>query len=138
MLVEKKKSRNNSDIPMASLADIAFLLLIFFLVTTTIDVDRGIGLSLPAKGEETEVRTKNITNLLINIQGEVLLDNENIAINEIARRIEQKIQENPNLIVSVKTDRETKYDVFIQVLDELKLAKATRISIAEPTGQRRD
>ena len=134
MLVEKKKSRNNSDIPMASLADIAFLLLIFFLVTTTIDVDRGIGLSLPAKGEETEVRTKNITNLLINIQGEVLLDNENIAINEIARRIEQKLQENPNLIVSVKTDRETKYDVFIQVLDELKLAKATRISIAEPTG----
>ncbi len=134
MLLEKKKSRNNSDIPMASLADIAFLLLIFFLVTTTIDVDRGIGLSLPAKGEETEVRTKNITNLLINAQGEVLLDNELILINEIARRIEQKIQENPNLIVSVKTDRETKYDVFVQVLDELKVANATRISIAEPTG----
>ncbi len=133
MLVEKKKSRN-SDIPMASLADIAFLLLIFFLVTTTIDVDRGIGLSLPAKGEETEVRTKNITNLLINAQGEILLDNEIIAINEIARRIEQKIQENPNLIVSVKTDRKTKYDVFIDVLDELKVANATRISIAEPTG----
>ena len=134
MLLEKKKSRSNSDIPMASLADIAFLLLIFFLVTTTIDVDRGIGLSLPAKGEETEVRTKNITNLLINAQGEVLLDNEVIAINEIALRIEQKIQENPNLIVSVKTDRITKYDVYIQVLDELKIAKATRISIAEPTG----
>jgi len=133
MLVEKKKSRN-SDIPMASLADIAFLLLIFFLVTTTIDVDRGIGLSLPAKGEETEVRTKNITNLLINAQGEILLDNEVIAINEIARRIEQKIQENPNLIVSVKTDRETKYDVFVKALDELKVANATRISIAEPTG----
>lgn len=133
MLVEKKKSRN-SDIPMASLADIAFLLLIFFLVTTTIDVDRGIGLSLPAKGEETEVRTKNITNLLINAQGEILLDNEVIAINEISRRIEQKIQENPNLIVSVKTDRETKYDVFVKALDELKVANATRISIAEPTG----
>ena len=133
MLVEKKKSRN-SEIPMASLADIAFLLLIFFLVTTTIDVDRGIGLSLPAKGEETEVRTKNITNLLINAQGEILLDNEIIPINEIARRIEQKIQENPNLIVSVKTDRETKYDVFVQALDELKVANATRISIAEPTG----
>ncbi len=138
MLIEKKKSRSNSDIPMASLADIAFLLLIFFLVTTTIDVDRGIGLSLPAKGEETEVRTKNITNLLINAQGEILLDNEVIAINEIARRIEQKLQENPNLIVSVKTDRETKYDVFIKTLDELKMANATRISIAEPTGQRRD
>lgn len=131
MLVEKKKSRE-TEIPMASLADIAFLLLIFFLVTTTIDVDRGIGLTLPAKGEETEVRSKNITNLLINAQGEVLLDNEIVAINDINRLIREKIAQNPNLIVSVKTDRLTKYDAFVQALDELKVANATRISIAEP------
>lgn len=131
MLVEKKKSRT-AEIPMASLADIAFLLLIFFLVTTTIDVDRGIGLTLPAKGQETKVRSKNITNLLINAQGEILLDNEIIPINEINRIIRQKIEQNPNLIVSVKTDRETKYDVYVQALDELKIANATRISIAEP------
>lgn len=131
MLVEKKKSRA-TDIPMASLADIAFLLLIFFLVTTTIDVDRGIGLTLPAKGEQTEVRTKNIANLLINEQGEVLLDDEIVPVNEINRVIKQKLEENDKLIVSVKTDRKTKYDVYVQVLDELKIAKATRISIAEP------
>lgn len=131
MLVEKKKSRE-TEIPMASLADIAFLLLIFFLVTTTIDVDRGIGLTLPAKGEETEVRSKNITNLLINAQGEVLLDNEIIPVNEISRTIQEKLIQNPNLIVSVKTDRLTKYDVFVQALDELKVANATRVSIAEP------
>ncbi len=131
MLVEKKKNREQ-EIPMASLADIAFLLLIFFLVTTTIDVDRGIGLTLPAKGEETEVRSKNITNLLINAQGEVLLDNELVNLNDINRRIRDKIVENPNLIVSLKTDRLTKYDVFVQALDELKVANATRISIAEP------
>lgn len=131
MLVEKKKKRHN-DIPMASLADIAFLLLIFFLVTTTIDVDRGIGLTLPAKGEETEVRTKNIANLLINAQGEVLLDNEPVQVSNVNRVIKQKLQENPLLIVSVKTDRLTKYEVYVQVLDELKIANATRISIAEP------
>lgn len=131
MLVEKKKSRE-SEVPMASLADIAFLLLIFFLVTTTIDVDRGIGLTLPAKGEETEVRTKNITNLLINAAGEVLIDDEVIALHEIARVIREKIMANPQLIVSVKTDRLTKYDAYIQALDQLKIANATRISIAEP------
>ena len=131
MFVEKKKKRHN-DIPMASLADIAFLLLIFFLVTTTIDVDRGIGLTLPAKGEETEVRTKNIANLLINAQGEVLLDNEPVQVSNVNRVIKQKLQENPLLIVSVKTDRLTKYEVYVQVLDELKIANATRISIAEP------
>ncbi|MFQ5823719.1 MAG: ExbD/TolR family protein [bacterium] len=131
MIVEKKKTRI-TEIPLASLADIAFLLLIFFLVTTTIDVDRGIGLTLPAKGQETEVRTKNITNLLINAQGEILLDNEIIPVHEINRIIRQKLEENPRLIVSVKTDRETKYNVFVQTLDELKIANATRISIAEP------
>ena len=131
MLVEKKKKRHN-DIPMASLADIAFLLLIFFLVTTTIDVDRGIGLTLPAKGEETEVRTKNIANLLINAQGEVLLDNEPVPVSDVNKVIALKLQENPLLIVSVKTDRLTKYEIYVQVLDELKIANATRISIAEP------
>lgn len=131
MLVEKKKSRE-SDIPMASLADIAFLLLIFFLVTTTIDVDRGIGLTLPAKGEQTEVRTKNITNLLVNAQNEIAVDGEIISIRDLSRIIREKIIENPNLIVSVKTDRLTEYDTYVQVLDELKTANATRISIAEP------
>jgi biopolymer transport protein ExbD len=131
MLVEKKKTRM-VEIPSASLADIAFLLLIFFLVTTTIDVDKGIGLTLPAKGEETQVRTKNITNLLVNAQGQVLLDNEIVPVHDINRMIREKLQQNENLIVSVKTDRETKYDVFVQVLDQLKIANASRISIAEP------
>lgn len=131
MLVEKKK-RRESEIPMASLADIAFLLLIFFLVTTTIDVDRGIGLTLPGKGEEQEIRSKNIVNLLINSAGEVLLDNEPTPIHDINRIIKEKLAQNDKLIVSVKTDRETKYNAYVQVLDELKIAKATRISIAEP------
>ena len=131
MLVEKKKSRE-TEIPMASLADIAFLLLIFFLVTTTIDIDRGIGLTLPPKGVETEVRRKNIANLLINTQGEVAIDGELVAINDVGRIISEKIAKNENLIVSVKTDRLTKYDIFVQALDQLKQANATRISIAEP------
>ena len=75
----------------------AFLLLIFFLVTTTIDVDRGIGLTLPAKGEETEVRSKNIANLLINAQGEVFIDDEVIGVHEIARVVREKLIQNPQL-----------------------------------------
>jgi biopolymer transport protein ExbD len=131
MLLGKKKERE-SEIPMASLADIAFLLLIFFLVTTTIDVDKGIGLTLPGKGEETEVRSKNITNLFINSLNQVLLDNEEIPVYEVHTVIQQKIQENPNIIISVKTARETSYETYIHILDELKVANATRISIAEP------
>jgi len=69
---------------------------------------------------------------LINQEGEILLNNETIQINELNRLVRQRLTDNPNLIISVKTDKKTKYGIFIQVLDELKIANASRISIAEP------
>lgn len=131
MVVEKKKERS-AEIPTASLADIAFLVLIFFLVSSTIDVDKGIGLVLPAKGETKNIREKNISNLLINAQGEVLLDGESVAIPMIKNIVREKLAQNEKLIISVKTDRETEYSIYIKVMDQLKQAGATRISLAEP------
>lgn len=129
----KEGSRDrNVEIPMASLADIAFLLLIFFLVTTTIDMDKGLGIVLPAKGEQTEVAKKNISNLLINARGQILLDEELVPLRDVQPLVRQKMQENPNLIISVKTDRRTTYQRYVDVLDELKQANANRISIANP------
>lgn len=131
MFTDKRKGKS-SEIPTASLADIAFLMLIFFLVTTTIDVDKGIGLTLPGKGETKEVRKKNIINLGINADGEVLLDNERVEIPAIREIVKRRLAENPNVLVSVKTDQETGYQVYVKVLDQLKQANLTRISIAEP------
>ena len=134
MLLEKKKSKA-SEIPTSSLADIAFLLLIFFLVTTTIDVDKGIGLSLPAKGVQQEVRSKNIVNLLVNAQGDVLLDDNPVNIGMLKNAVKAKLAENPLILVSVKTDKDTDYGIYIKVLDQLKQAydpNPSRISIAEP------
>ncbi|MDZ7725101.1 MAG: biopolymer transporter ExbD [candidate division KSB1 bacterium] len=128
----KKKKERSAEIPTGSLADIAFLLLIFFLVTTTIDTDKGLSLTLPDKGQETKVRSQNITNILINASGQVMLDENQVQVNEVSRRVRELLAQNPNMIFSVKTVRDTKYDIYIDVLDELKKANATRISIAEP------
>ena len=129
----RKKKKKSPEIPTDSQADIAFLLLIFFLVTTTIDVDKGIGLTLPdPRGAEKKIRSNNITNLLINEGGQVLLDQQQVAVPQIREIIKTKIAENPKIIVSVKTVRNTPYDIYIQVLDQLKLANAKKISIAEP------
>jgi biopolymer transport protein ExbD len=127
-----KKRKDKAEIPTSSLADIAFLLLVFFLVTTTINTDKGISLALPPKGENVEVRKKNIANLLVRADGKVMLDEEPIDIKLISERARQMLAENDLLIFSVKTDEKTKYDVYIDVLDELKQANAKRISIAEP------
>lgn len=131
MILDKRK-KQPAEIPTSSMADIAFLLLIFFLVTTTIDMDKGLTLVLPAPGEEKEIPKENISNLLINAAGNVMLDEEFIPLTQIARTVRIMILNNKNLIISVKTDRKTDYQVFVSVLDQLKMANATRISIAEP------
>ncbi len=134
MPILKKREKEEVEIPSSSLADIAFLLLVFFLVCTTIDVDKGLDLVLPPidDTEEIKINPKNITNLLINDVGAVLLDNQPIEVRDIAREIREKLLENDKLIVSLKTTKGTKYEVYIKVLDQLKSSGATRISIAEP------
>jgi len=59
-----KRRFRGGEIPTSSMADIAFLLLIFFLVTTTIDMDKGLGMVLPAEGEEIEINKKNKARVL--------------------------------------------------------------------------
>lgn len=132
MLLNKRKDKGEPEIPSASLPDIVFQLLIFFLVTTTIDVDKGLDLVLPPVGEVKEINKKNITNLLINDLGQILIDNKVVDIQEVDDVVRNKLLENDKLIISVKTARKTKYDTYIRVLDQLKKAGATRISIAEP------
>ena len=83
------------------MADIAFLLLIFFLVTTTIDMDKGLGMVLPAEGEELEINKKNILNCLINSTGNVLLGGEPVEVRNLSRVVRQKIAENDKLVISV-------------------------------------
>lgn len=132
MAIKRRREKAEIEIPSASLPDIVFQLLIFFLVTTTIDVDKGLDLVLPPIGENIEISQKNITNLLINDAGQILIDEEIIPVEEVDNIIRDKLLENDKLIVSVKTSRKTKYDIYVKVIDQLKRAGATRISIAEP------
>lgn len=121
----KRRHRVEAEIPAASMADVAFQLMMFFLVGTTFDVDTGIGLVLPPAAETTQqvkVKQSDIAKLLVNAAGEVLLDGELITIPQIRETIKNKIRQNPKLIVSIKTDRETTYNRYIEVLDQLKLA----------------
>lgn len=130
MLKHKKKTLQ--EIPSASMADIAFLLLVFFLITTTISMDKGIGLVLPAIGEELEVNPKNLAKVLVNATGQVLLDDEPVLMNQLRGKVRTMLSRNSKLIISVKTSPQTKHQTYLDVLDQLKMAGATRISIAEP------
>ena len=94
-MLRKPRRTSTQEINSSSMSDIAFLLLVFFLVTTTISLDKGISLILPAEGNELEVNRKNITSILINDKGKVLMDDNPIKINQI---------KSPLLIFSGKKD----------------------------------
>ena len=130
MALRERKARVGA-IPEGGMADIAFLLLVFFLVTTTIDMDNGLGIILPAEGQELEINKKNILNCLISASGNVLLGGEPVEMKDLSRRVKEEIRANDKLIISVKAHEKSEYDVYVEVLDQLKLANATRISIAE-------
>ena len=126
------KRKGTQEIPSSSMADIAFLLLIFFLVTTTISMDKGINLVLPPEGDQMEIHKKNITNILINESGKVLMDDKLTHVRDISNIVKKKLGQNEKMIFSVQTHKRTKYKDYLSVLDQLKMANATRISIANP------
>ena len=115
------------------MADIAFLLLIFFLVTTTIDVDTGILMQLPPPLDETEkpppIKERNMLAILVNAEGAILVESEVTQLAQVRKEVirhvtnngvNPKYAEDPDkAIVSLKTDRKTNYDKYIDVLDEV-------------------
>ncbi len=137
-MFNKNRQREDPEVGGAGMADIAFLLLIFFLLVTTIDVDTGIGLQLPPAPEENQdpppIKERNLLNILVNAQGMVLIDEEPTQVSEVKQKIKDFVTnrgKDPNLsdspdkaIVSIKTQRQTPYKTYINMLDEVMGAYA--------------
>ena len=134
-VLNNKKSKVSDEIPSASMADIAFLLLIFFLVTTVFPKDSGLAIVLPEESETVEVNQKNILHIIIQPTGIVDLKRgestqiQQVRPSDIESIWRQAVAENPLLIAAVKTHPDASYKFMIDVLDALQLAGATRISL---------
>ncbi|MCK9398535.1 MAG: biopolymer transporter ExbD [Bacteroidales bacterium] len=142
--------RNNREVPeinAASMADIAFLLLIFFLVTVTMDVDTGITRKLPPPVEDNssvDFNKRNIFEVLVNSQNMLLVDGKegNLAtLKDETKNFFLNPNNDPNLpekkleqialignvyvskgVISLKNDRGTSYETYIKVQNELTKA----------------
>ena len=126
----QKRKRKVEEINSSSMADIAFLLLVFFLVTTTISMDKGINIILPADGEEAKVKNDDILMIVIQKGGIITFGDKEKKITEVKSLAEDAIRKNPKVIFSVNSNIRADYNDYVNLLDELKRAKATRISIA--------
>ncbi len=132
----KRRARVSEEIPSASMADIAFLLLIFFLTTTVFSEEKGLQLVLPeAQTEEVKVASKNILHIFVHPDGSVSIrkggdpNEQSIEVGDLKEIAETEIAENPKIIAAVKVTAEAKYQDMINVLDELQQAEAKRVSL---------
>lgn len=132
----RNKQRDNPEINSSSMADIAFLLLIFFLVTTTIANDRGLSLLLPPDPDtmdqvDIKIPDRNIFKIQVNSADKLLVEGEPLEdVNAIKGMIKEFVLNNgrnkemsdspKDAIVSFKTDRGTSQERFIEVLDQVQ------------------
>ncbi|MEO0124098.1 MAG: biopolymer transporter ExbD [candidate division WOR-3 bacterium] len=130
-LRQKKKIIPN--IPTASMGDIAFLIIIFFMTTTVFTREKGIKMLLPEKSQqETKVKPENVVSILINPEGALRLkasgydglDISPQSYSEVRRIVEEKLLERDTLlVVSLKTSKDARYQAMIAVLDQIKLCR---------------
>ncbi len=134
-VLNNKKSKVSDEVPTSSMADIAFLLLIFFLVTTTFPKDKGLAIVLPEQAETVQVSQRNILHIIIQANGIVELKRgespqvQRVSANEVEGIWRLDVAENENLIAAVKTHPEAPYRFMVDVLDALHTAGAERISL---------
>ncbi|MCD6531591.1 biopolymer transporter ExbD [bacterium] len=119
---KKQHLAKEAEIPTASLGDIVFLLLIFFLVTTSMNPDKGLGLTLPPPGEEVKLSKEKVLSVYVNAEGKILVGEEIISLDRLEEVVEKRLRQNPELVVSLITDVKARYEDMIHALDRIKLA----------------
>jgi biopolymer transport protein ExbD len=128
--MKRRRNRPATEFAASAMSDIAFLLLIFFLVTTIFAVEQGIPLALPGQeSKNVKVNRKNLLVISAYPNGSITMDKTPIAMTEIRASIEQKLAENEKLVVVIETHPDSEYGTMIDILDELKLANARTVSL---------
>ena len=137
MALIRRKSKVEDKIPTSSMADIAFLLLVFFLTTTVFDEEQGLQVVLPERGPESEqeVSPKNLLFFLVQPDGSVVVRRgesqaeQRITARQVQGVMRQALTSNPNVIGVVQTSPQARYESMINVLDGIQSAGATRFSL---------
>lgn len=129
LIRRKKRDRYEVKVPLTSLIDIVFLLLIYFLLTTNFMVDEGITIKLPqARASKPQVE-ESIT-VYVDKEGRSYLNNEEIIIGDLFKRLREMISGKKDKLVVVRADRGVILNKAVKVMDVAKAAGAGRLCLA--------
>jgi len=116
-------------IPTASQGDIAFLIMIFFMTTSMFAKEKGLKMVLPELGQATKIKAENILTVAVNPAGQVLVGDQIVNIPDVRDIVGKRLAANADLAIALRISRKAPYRLMVEVFDQLKLAKAERISL---------
>jgi len=133
-----RKSSASEEIPSSSMADIAFLLLIFFMVSTVFrkERDQPIEWVTAEATEKIDEKRKNILHLWVDPEGQVFINDQLVPYESIAGVVRPLYSENRNLVVAVRGDRDVPYSQINAITEQLKQSGAVRVTFATRVEQR--
>ncbi len=130
MAFEKKRASAKQEIPTSSMPDIVFMLLLFFMVSTTLrEVDVFVKFTLPqAKAIEKIENKRLVSYIWVGNNGRIQLNDNLVKISEIQKLMYAKRVELPNVIVSMRVDKNSEMGVVTDIQQELRKADARRVN----------
>jgi biopolymer transport protein ExbD len=120
--------RVESRIPSVSMADIAFLLFIFFMSTTIFRLEEGLSITLPRAEMGETVQREHVSHIWIGADGTVSINDRLVEMAEIVPILEDKLARNPALVVGVNCDENAPYALMAEIIDALKTAGVVPVS----------
>ena len=125
----KQQEEEGAEIDLTPMLDVVFIMLIFFIVTTTFVREAGIQINRPAA--ETAVKQEQ-TNILVAIspEGEIWIDGQRVDIRELRGMIRKLKSENPEAAVIIQADRDARAGLLVQAMDQARLAGVRDVAVA--------
>lgn len=125
-----RPEKRGPEIPTCSMADIAFLLIVFFILTTVFMTERGFHVTLPMAVSTKKMPKKNISHIWISEKGAISIDDNMVKMDYVNPIMARKVAVNPNIIVSILMDKKGEYGFLSDMFDQLKEAKTLRVSMS--------
>jgi biopolymer transport protein ExbD len=122
-------TEDEADIDITPMLDVVFIMLIFFIVTSTFIKESGIDVNRPQAATAVKKAKANIL-IAINENNEIWIDRRQVDIRSVRPNIERLHAENPQGSVVIQADKESKTDTLIQVMDASRQAGVYNVSIA--------
>jgi biopolymer transport protein ExbD len=126
----RRRVRHQSMIPTASMADIAMLLLIFFLSTTIIRARDSYQVRLPGATTGERLLEEASVRVALSPAGAVTMNDAPVALEEVGAALRGKLRRNPSLVISIHADARAPYETVALLIEQMKAARAPRVALA--------